>query len=253
MAKKQYYEILGVNKNSSKEEIKRAYRNLAKKYHPDTNKTTDTDQEFKKIKEAYEILSDPHKKNKSIRYCSYCGEVVENPEFNERKGTSNKNAVLSIIIVLQVISILVLAYFYIGSFSNKAETRAEELLRQIEGLQEEAENYKQKADLLTEVSSFINAVDAGRASKSFYASEKVIILSKSAAQTKAFSVTVELPRPYTLEWDYDGSIIEITSANSWKEVELTIFVKPLRLGKNYITFSNTRNAQKFRVLVIVTE
>ncbi len=60
--KRDYYEVLGVNKNSSKEEIKKAYRKLALTYHPDRNKAAGATEKFKEINEAYEILSNPQKK-----------------------------------------------------------------------------------------------------------------------------------------------------------------------------------------------
>ncbi len=63
MATKDYYEILGVGKNASAEELKKAYRNLARKHHPDIDKSTDADKKFKEINEAYQILSDPQKKS----------------------------------------------------------------------------------------------------------------------------------------------------------------------------------------------
>ena len=53
---KNYYQILGVSENSSVEEIKQAYRKLAKKYHPDINKLPDAHQRFIEISEAYEVL-----------------------------------------------------------------------------------------------------------------------------------------------------------------------------------------------------
>jgi curved DNA-binding protein len=56
------YDILGVNKNSSSEEIKKSYKKLAKKYHPDVNNGDDT--KFKEINEAYDILKDPQKKER---------------------------------------------------------------------------------------------------------------------------------------------------------------------------------------------
>ncbi len=63
MEYKDYYKILGVSKNASKEEIKRAYRRLAKKYHPDLNPGDKEAQEkFKDINEAYEVLSDDNKR-----------------------------------------------------------------------------------------------------------------------------------------------------------------------------------------------
>ncbi len=62
MNKKDYYEVLGVSKTASDEEIKRAFRRLAKQYHPDVNKSADAEEKFKEIGEAYAILSDPEKR-----------------------------------------------------------------------------------------------------------------------------------------------------------------------------------------------
>lgn len=59
---KDYYEILKVSKNASKEEIKKAYKNLAKQYHPDLNKSKEAEEKFKKISEAYAVLNDDEKK-----------------------------------------------------------------------------------------------------------------------------------------------------------------------------------------------
>lgn len=66
--KRDYYESLGVNKNSSQDEIKRAYRNLARKYHPDVNKESGTADKFKEINEAYQVLSDPDKRSQYDYY-----------------------------------------------------------------------------------------------------------------------------------------------------------------------------------------
>ena len=60
--KRDYYEVLGVSKDSSDEEIKRAFRKLAKQYHPDVNKEPGAEEKFKEIGEAYAILSDPEKR-----------------------------------------------------------------------------------------------------------------------------------------------------------------------------------------------
>ncbi len=57
-----YYEVLGVDRNASKDEIKRAFRRLARQYHPDVNKDPDAEERFKEINEAYAVLSDDEKR-----------------------------------------------------------------------------------------------------------------------------------------------------------------------------------------------
>ncbi len=61
--KRDFYEILGVSKTATPEELKRAYRKLALEYHPDKNKTKEAEEKFKEINQAYEVLSDPQKKS----------------------------------------------------------------------------------------------------------------------------------------------------------------------------------------------
>ncbi len=81
MANKDYYEILGVSKDASADEIKSAYRRLAKKYHPDLNKAPEAAEKFKEINEAYEVLGDDKKRANYDQYGS-----ADGPQFSGGAG-----------------------------------------------------------------------------------------------------------------------------------------------------------------------
>lgn len=78
VAKRDLYEVLGVSKTASEDEIKKAYRKLSKKYHPDINKEPGAEEKFKEIAEAYEVLSDAQKRAAYDQY----GHAATDPNFN---------------------------------------------------------------------------------------------------------------------------------------------------------------------------
>ena len=86
MAKKDYYEVLGVSRDADDKVLKKAYRKLARKYHPDLNPNNKTaEQKFKEINEAYEVLGDAEKRKKYDTY----GEAAfdpNSPNFNGAEG-----------------------------------------------------------------------------------------------------------------------------------------------------------------------
>ena len=67
-SKADYYGVLGVERNAGPDEIKRAFRQAALKYHPDRNSEAGAEEKFKEVSEAYEVLSDPEKRNRYDRY-----------------------------------------------------------------------------------------------------------------------------------------------------------------------------------------
>ena len=78
MEKRDYYEILGVGKDASSADIKKAYRKLVKKYHPDVNKEQNSEEKFKEVQEAYEVLSDEGKRSAYDQY-GHAGTAGFNP------------------------------------------------------------------------------------------------------------------------------------------------------------------------------
>ena len=73
MAKRDYYEVLGVDKQASEDEIKKAYRKIAIKYHPDRNPgDKEAEEKFKEAAEAYEVLHDPQKRQQYDQFGFDC-------------------------------------------------------------------------------------------------------------------------------------------------------------------------------------
>ena len=97
---KNYYEILGIKSDASKDEIKKAFRNLAKKYHPDKNKDNEAAYKmFQEVSEAYEVLGNEDAKCKyDEKLASFNGKTKNKREENNttyaKKNTSSKDASL---------------------------------------------------------------------------------------------------------------------------------------------------------------
>jgi curved DNA-binding protein len=83
-----YYKTLGVERKASADEIKRAYRTLARKYHPDVNKQASAQEQFKKVTEAYEVLKDPEKRK---RYDQFGANYKEGQDFRPPPGFEGFN------------------------------------------------------------------------------------------------------------------------------------------------------------------
>src|ERR1700739_1263116 len=92
LAYKDYYEVLGVPRDADQDAIRRAYRKLARKYHPDLNSDSDAEDRFKERGEAYEVLSDPDKRERYDRLgANWRQQEQEAPdtsfeEFFDRQG-----------------------------------------------------------------------------------------------------------------------------------------------------------------------
>ncbi len=90
MVKKDYYDVLGIHKQADEKEIKRAYRKLAKKYHPDINSgDPQAEQKFKEITEAYNVLSDKEKRKLYDQYgfAAFDGSMGQGAESGSRDGS----------------------------------------------------------------------------------------------------------------------------------------------------------------------
>lgn len=127
--KKNYYEVLEVEKTASPKEIKNAFRALAKKYHPDISKEEDAEEKFKEIQEAYDVLSDENKRfnydklghdtytSNNNGYTNYysSGQAYEFKRINIKDWFKQKSFIEKIFFILLAI-VAIIALIIIGIF-----------------------------------------------------------------------------------------------------------------------------------------
>lgn len=90
---KDYYEVLGISQDATEKDIKRAYRKLARKYHPDLNQDDPkAEEQFKAVNEAHEVLSDPEKRKKYDQYGQYWQQAGQSATRPSGSGSSTYNA-----------------------------------------------------------------------------------------------------------------------------------------------------------------
>ena len=89
MKAQNYYEILGVSRDASEDQIQRAYRKLARKYHPDVSKDKDADKKFKELSEARDVLKDQEKRKLYDTYGANWQQEKDRPRSQHRYGSQD--------------------------------------------------------------------------------------------------------------------------------------------------------------------
>src|SRR5215207_11223510 len=93
MAKKDYYQILGIKKDAKADEVKKSYRRLARKYHPDVNPNDKASEDkFKDVQEAYDVLSDDKKRKVFDKFGYYNDNLDPDSPFSSGPGPSGQQA-----------------------------------------------------------------------------------------------------------------------------------------------------------------
>lgn len=86
---KDYYKVMGLDRTADQDEIKRAYRKLARKYHPDVSQEADAENKFKELGEAYEVLHDPDKRAKYDQYGQHWQEAQNQQQHHQQQQSYN--------------------------------------------------------------------------------------------------------------------------------------------------------------------
>jgi oligosaccharyl transferase (archaeosortase A-associated) len=123
--KRDYYEILGITRNASRKEIKKAFRNLAHKYHPDVTHSPETENILKEINEAYEVLSDTEKR---AAYDYSNRDILESKQKARKKEKHREKRGISLYVVTTAVASLVVFFlvFYPNIVKAAAMTTPEE-------------------------------------------------------------------------------------------------------------------------------
>ncbi|MCX8075196.1 MAG: J domain-containing protein [Clostridia bacterium] len=176
MKQKNYYEILGINRRNSKDEIKLAYRKLAKKYHPDTNAdNNEAEEKFKDVNEAYDILTDDEKRKRYDRQVSkyrYGFEDIDgslpNVKYEFKSGINVINELLSTILGLK-------------------KDDKDDILNQFEDeIEGQSTKMKQKPEHGTDIETNLEIT----IEEAFFGTEKKIAIKGYKGGLKTFSVNV---------------------------------------------------------------
>jgi curved DNA-binding protein len=170
-----YYELLSVNRRSSKEQIKLSYRRLAKKYHPDTNKSIEAETLFKNINEAYDTLTNEEKRKKYDRQVSKLGfgytegeSSLSNVKYEFKSGVNVINDIFTTIL---------------GFRKEEAQNFGD-----INNGPKEDKKVKQKP---TKGSDIISHLEVSL-EEGFFGVEKKIVIKSHKAGMKTFSVNVPI-------------------------------------------------------------
>lgn len=164
------------------------------------------------------------------------------------------NIIIAILAITLIISCLGMFYFY--SQSNTLNTQLEEKKSQIAKDSEEISKLEKEKSrlngLLLTIDQFLSSEDAGRASKNYYASEKIIFLRTSDGET-SFSVTCNYNRQYTAYLQLDNNKYATCRWDGQFDANnvVKVIVSPMQPGIETVTFTNDVSDESFRVLICV--
>ncbi|STX52887.1 curved DNA binding protein DnaJ [Legionella busanensis] len=176
MEYKDYYKIMGLDRNVSQEEIKRAYRKLARKYHPDVSKEPNAESKFKELGEAYEVLKDPEKRAKYDQF----GQYWQNPN----AGASGRQGEQS-------------NYQYSHSFDQGSAADFEEFLNSIfkQRQQQEYDYFEESLDIHAKIT--ISLEDSFHGTEKMLQLQKPVMAQPGWPEYETRAIKVKIPKGVT--------------------------------------------------------